>query len=612
MVRRKLFFVAIITAALVCAAAPALAYAPLVGHTVFPGSKLAPGADPAVVVWAQLDGGTASLLAQRYSNADGPLIARTVVSGISGLDGWYAAGDGSTVTVVWKAGETIQATCIDLSSGATVYAPVTVCTDAAVATLPGEAASATLSGVAPDGGGGAYVWCTVTPSTGLSGVGDTLLNHLSASGVLAAADPGVALAKGTVAGLDVDVEGHAFALLAPPGRRGLGVQRFSPALTPDTGWSKPISPYSPLLPVPSATPQPIAITAGTGAALAWREAGNVKVQRYSRGGGIVWLSPPTVSMPGDVGLAGDRAGGLYLVGPSSGGIVARHILATGVEAGPASVLPVAGLSQPRVGALTVNRAGDLFAGYSDQGVAASSGIGLMTCLGAWSSVGPATLRPDLYSAAVPDGTGGAYLLGEGALWRVADGGSAAEVTLRPRSQLVLYGKRVTVAGYVTQADSLPGSGVHVAVTASGGGSASASDQAEADGYFHASILPKANATWTAAAAGASSEGIVIWVKPRVTLALTHLRPQGTRLTEIFSGAVTPNHAGARVLIKKAVGSGWRTVASGRLDSSSRYRVTWALPYRTASYSVRAVIAAHADHAEGVSPKAGLRVVIRKG
>ncbi len=610
MIRRTCVISVFVFVVLACAAAPAFAYTPLVGQTTPPGAKLAPGADPAVFVWAHDDGSTSSLLAQRFSNAGGLQMAHTVSSGISGLGDWYAAGDGTTVTVVWKAGGTIQAKAIGVSTGDVVYAPVTVCTDAAVAALPGAATAATLSGVAPDGDGGVYVWCAVKPTTGLSGVGDSLLNHVSAGGALVTADPGIPLAKGTIAGLDADNEGHAFVLLAPPGRSGLGVQRLSPAITADAGWSQPISPYSPLLPVPAATQQPVGITAGSGAVIAWREVGKIKLQRYPAGGGISWvISKPTVTMSGDVRFAGDGAGGFYLVGPATGGVVARHVLSTGVEAGPASVLSVAGLSQPRVGALTVNRAGDLFAGYSDQGVPASAGVGLMTCLGAWSPVGPQTLRPDLYSAAVPDGTGGAYLLGEGALWRVADGGTAAELTFRPRAQLIMYGAHIRVAGYVTQADGLPAARVGVTVTRNG--AASAALRTQADGFYTTSIGPKSNATWSATAAGASAGEIVIRVLPKLTLSLSHTT-SSTRLTEILSGAVTPNHAGATVRIQKAVGSGWRTVASGRIDSRSRYRVTWSLPRKTASYKLRAMLPAHADHAEGASLTARLRVVISKG
>jgi hypothetical protein len=136
-------------------------------------------------------------------------------------------------------------------------------------------------------------------------------------------------------------------------------------------------------------------------------------------------------------------------------------------------------------------------------------------------------------------------------------------------------------------------------------------QTAADGYYHATIAPKANATWTAASGGATSADELIRVKPKVTLSLSHIKA-GTRLTEIFSGTVTPRHAGRRVRIQKAVGSGWRTVASGRLDSRSRFRITWVLPYRTATYKLRATLPAHTDHAEGTSPTGTLRVVVRKG
>ena len=627
MMRRTLFITLFGLAALALAAAPAMAYAPLGGgFTVAAGSQLAAGADPAVVVWARDDGGGSfSLLAQHYENGGIPNAACTVVSGIAGLGGWYACGDGSDVTVAWKAGGAIYAACVDIATGALAYGPVTVCTDAAVAGAPGAATTAALTGVAPAGGGGVYVWCTVSPTTGLSGVGDTLLNHVSASGALAVADPGLSVTKGTVAhssglpGLAVDQDGHAFVLLAPPGRNGLGVQRLSPALTVDTGWSKPISPYSPLLRAPAAAQQPIGIEAAAGAAIAWRENGKVRVQRYPSGGGLAWIaSVPAVTMAGDVRFASDGIDGLYLVGPATGGIVARHILANGVEARPASVLSGLGLGQPRVDTVAVNRAGDLFAGYSDAAVPAlaRSGIRLLTCLGGpWSDVGPAGPIPDEYTAAVPDGTGGAYLLGDGtspALWRIANGGAAA-VTLRPRSALVQYGKRVLVAGYATRADSLPASGVDVTVSATAGGGSSPSPvRSERDGYYHASIAPRANATWTATGAGVASEGVVIRVMPRVTLALSHLKPRGTRLREIFSGAVAPAHAGAKLLIQKAAGSGWRTVASGRLDGRSHYRVIWSVPFKTASYKLRATLPKHADHAEGDSQTASFRVVIRKG
>ena len=65
-------------------------------------------------------------------------------------------------------------------------------------------------------------------------------------------------------------------------------------------------------------------------------------------------------------------------------------------------------------------------------------------------------------------------------------------------------------------------------------------------------------------------------------------------------------------MQKAVGTKWRTVASGRLDSRSRYRILWAVPYKTATYKLRTILPAHADHTQGTSTTAKLKVVIRKG
>ena len=136
-------------------------------------------------------------------------------------------------------------------------------------------------------------------------------------------------------------------------------------------------------------------------------------------------------------------------------------------------------------------------------------------------------------------------------------------------------------------------------------------QAGADGFYTATIKPSANAVWSAHASSFGDQ-VQIQVAPKVTLALSHLKPQGTRLREIFSGTVAPNHAGAKMLVQKAVGSGWRTVASGRLDSRSHYRVVWAVPFKTARYKLRVKLPAHADHAEGDSPTASFKVVVRKG
>lgn len=611
MVRRTLVMALFFLVALACAAPTAPAYAPVVASTLLPHAVLAPGADPAVVVWPSLDG--SRLLTKHWPPTGGPLTDYPVASGIADLQGWYAVGHGTRVTVVWKDGGTVWVKCVDAASGSTVYGPVAVCTDAAVAALDGAATGAALSGAAPDGSGGAYVWCTAAPSRGVTGYGDSLLNHVSAAGALAQTDPGLPVAKGTISRLAADDDSHAFLLLAPPGRNSIATQRFGSDLVPD--WANPISPYSPLVPTPNVAKTPIAITAGSGATVAWREGAKVKVQRYPAAGGVAWLQPPALALAGEVRLAGDGLGGAWLAAPSGAGVTVGHVLASG--AASTYALGSLGLTEPSVGGLVTNRAGDLFVGYGDldSGHRGAAAVGVVTWTGAASTVSASPdLRPDVYASGVPDGIGGAFFAGDAAaggdmLWVGAEVGRS--LTFRPRALRVVYGKSAAVGGYVWS-DALPVKAGDVTVTPSvaSAGAAPAPVRTADDGYYHLTLSPKASALWTATS-GAASSGVRIEVQPRVSLALSHLKAS-TRLSEDFSGTVTPDHRGQKVLIQKAVGSSWKTVASGRLDSRSRFHITWYVPYRTASYRLRAIIPAHADHAQGTSPTARLRVAIRKG
>jgi hypothetical protein len=602
MIRRTVAITVFVALAMACAVAPALAYGPHLPYTADPGARLVGGASDGAIMWsAPGPGATSTLQASRFSldgAAHGPF---TVAADISGLDGWHATGEGLRVTVVWKAGSSVFVKQVELAGGTTIFGPVTLSADGTV--VP--------AGVAADGSGGAYVWLAsaLTPDV------PNILNHVSATGQRqVTTGPGAAIANGTIVGLDVDSTGHAFLMLGSPGRKGLAVQRYATDLT---HWGSPVSVYGPFEQPSAATQEPIGISASSTATVAWREGSKVRLQRFSASG-LLWMYTTQLAMTGAVRLMDDGLGGVYVVGPSAHGLIARHVLASGLESGaPGSRSPDLGLGQPRVDGVTVNRAGDLFVACSDAGAPASR-VELMTALGAWSDVGPTTQVPGIYSGAAPDGSGGAFVLGSGGgagpgavLWRIAD--SAPTLTFRPRSQSVQYGKSVIVAGYSTLAGGLPASSSQVLIGGVKAGAFTQETTATADGtgYYQAALRPTANATWTARAGGVQAGAVEIKVMPRVTLALSHLKA-GTRLTETFSGSISPRHAGSRVLVQKAVGSGWRTVASGRLNSSSRYRVTWVLPYKTATYKLRVAILAHADHAEGVSQTATLRVVIRKG
>ena len=616
MVRRRLLLPCLVLLVFAFSAAPALAsYGPLWSQPVDGAARLATGTNGATVVWAAAEGGgTSALLAMRYSRAGVPLAAsaQTLVSGIADLGGWAATGAGSRdVIVVWKDGGTIAATRVQMDGGAS-YSAVALCTDAAVAALRGAGATAVPAHVVSDDHGGAFVRLAISPT---SDSGDTLLNFLSPLGVAVGADPGLPITGGTVADMTTDGVGHLFVFLAPPGRTGVAVQRFAADLAAD--WATPVSPYDPLLgPLPSAVPRPIGIVATSSAKTAWREGSKVRLQRFSPTGVRLWPRPASVSMSGEAALAGDGFSGCYLAGPAGRGIVVRHILASGLET-PAggSTLSALGLGTPRVDAVSANRAGDLTVAYSDAGGGASigsSGAARMTFLGAW--VGAAfSPAPERLTGLDGDGAGGAYALGTGAgaaLWHVGQSGLA--VTLRPRATTIKYGQSVGVAGYLTQdGEPLAGRTVILRKTRGEISLRGAETTTDGDGYYEADLTPGSNFTWSAEAAGAASAGQTIGVMPKLTLTLSHTRADG-RWYEHFSGKVTPAHGGARVLVQFRTATGWHTAQAGTVDARSRYRVTWKVPNRTARYTLRVVLPAHADHSEGVSPMATLRVVVKRG
>jgi hypothetical protein len=613
MFRRAFVVTVLVILALACAAAPALAFGVLWSQPATSDSQLATATRGPIVAWKVAAGGGESIEAAQYPREGGAALGEhTIVPAVAGLETWYVAGDGPRyVTVVWKTAGVVSARRVDLGTGSAVYGPVAVCSDAQAAVLRGSGATASLAGVASDGAGGVYVWCTLSPTSATSGVGDTLLNHVSSSGALASPGPGVVVPKGTVKGLAVDSESHAFVLLGKPGRSGLAVQRYATDLTAD--WDTPATPYNPLLGPPlAATPEPIGIVASATGVIAWREGSWVKVQRFSTTGSRRWLTPSRIAVAGDVRLADDGADGCYLAGPSGSSVIVRRLLSTGAEApGFPSAIPGLGLPQPEVDAMTADRAGDLTVAYSDVASAGMPGVSRMTSLGRWETASLLPV-PEFFTAAAQNGAGGAYVLGGGggaALLHFAD--AAASVTVRPAAATVHYGKAVSIVGYYAAGGS-PIADADVTVSSVAGGPAASPVKTDAHGFYRTSVRPVSNGAWTAIAAGAAREEALILVAPRVSLALSHLRPSGTRLTEIFTGAVTPAHAGKRLLIQKAIGSGWRTVASGRVDNRSHYRVVWAVPYRTAAYKLRAFIPSHTDHAAGASQTATLRVVIRKG
>ncbi len=205
--------------------------------------------------------------------------------------------------------------------------------------------------------------------------------------------------------------------------------------------------------------------------------------------------------------------------------------------------------------------------------------------------------------------GAAPALAYGPLHSEPAAGAGAAITFRPSATILKYGKAVIVTGYLTDGGRpLSGSTVTLRETREGVTRNGGTTTTDGDGFYRMIVAPKFSASWRATAAGATSASAVIRVRPRVTLVLSHTT-SGTRLTEIFRGSVKPAHGGRRMLVQRSTATGWRTVASGRLDGRSRYAIRWRLPYRTATYKLRAVLPAHTDHAAGISPPAKVRVRI---
>jgi hypothetical protein len=193
---------------------------------------------------------------------------------------------------------------------------------------------------------------------------------------------------------------------------------------------------------------------------------------------------------------------------------------------------------------------------------------------------------------------------------LAVSGANVKLTVVAPRLPVKYPMTVAITGSLT-ADGLPLAGETVQVGQTSGGvfTPVASATTDATGSYQAWFKPTANATWTALWGDVHGDEVAIPVAPRVSLALSHVQ-SGRRLTEIFRGAVGPSHAGMSVLVQEATRGAWKTIASGRLDARSHYRIAWKVPFKTATYKLRTILPAHTDHAQGTSATAKVRVVVK--
>jgi len=131
---------------------------------------------------------------------------------------------------------------------------------------------------------------------------------------------------------------------------------------------------------------------------------------------------------------------------------------------------------------------------------------------------------------------------------------------------------------------------------------------DVNGDFAFADRPSKSSVYRVTAGTAASPEVAVAVAPLVGLKVGDATPRkGQRVR--FKGTVRPQHDGTRVAIqrKRADGS-WATVRTAALrDAGSAYsRYSKRIRIRR-SGTFRTVIAAHADHAEGVSRERTLRV-----
>jgi hypothetical protein len=115
-----------------------------------------------------------------------------------------------------------------------------------------------------------------------------------------------------------------------------------------------------------------------------------------------------------------------------------------------------------------------------------------------------------------------------------------------------------------------------------------------------------NATWYATSASATSPTWLQRVSALIKLAASPARP-GAGESVTLSGRVLPAHSGERIVLQQRTSNGWRTIASGRLGSRSKF----VLHHRFAHKGVvvlRALLAADARNVQ--SRSAPVKVSVR--
>jgi hypothetical protein len=124
---------------------------------------------------------------------------------------------------------------------------------------------------------------------------------------------------------------------------------------------------------------------------------------------------------------------------------------------------------------------------------------------------------------------------------------------------------------------------------------------QSNGNFAFAPRPRVNTRYRVRQGSTLSPVVTVLVRSRTSLRLSDYTPRrGQRVR--FAGRACPEHDGSAVAVQRLTRSGWRTVRRTVLRDAatcSTYRASSRV-YRDATY--RAVVAAHVDHARGISAR----------
>jgi len=583
-----------------------------------------PSAPPVVTLWAQ-----------RFRRSDGTPspaapVALVTLPPDNALGRVATASDAEGgLVVAWKnatTGETFTRRYTPALEPS--YGALLLCRDGAPAASVLAGRTATPEEIAVDRSGtGYFVRLGVTPSPA---DGDTLLNHVSGTGMLATAQPGRHPTTGSVARLAVDASGRACALLLPPGRKHALLDRYDTGLT---GLASPVPLSERGSPAPKTASTAVgAFADGNAVVVAWRDSRGLRLQRVTSPATgrpkRLWRNAPSVRASTSASIAADSRGGAYLVTVAGGAVVVRHFAANGsLLTGAAGRRLATGLTEVSVAGITSDRSGALWTGY--RGVDPDTRVVHARLVRTeYFPVPSATSQVDLgvdgcsRMEVATDELGGAFVgaeRGPGAtsgvvVKRIGLPGTAFSCSVQSRlgassgawSYTVDYGKKVTLAGYAVDHGS-PGvwSGAELqflpagqttwsrgpAITLAGGG------------FWTGTATPLVSGSWRAVGPStgdwSGSQVVKIGVRPAVTARLGYKIIRGW-LYFYVKGSVKPRSANQPVMLKKVSGTAFKTIRSRtRRDSTFYFQWQPALKGRV-KYALQVVLPARTDRLEGRS------------